>query len=96
MLLLCLHKDFSIFACSQAFIGMNSLDTCLEILKILPSQFDLNRCICNLDSEGTEVTKEQAQVSLDAVIQASQEEIEKKLDNVFTNIENKVLLHFLC
>ena len=70
---------------------MNSLDTCLEILKILPSQFDLNQCVCNLDSEGTEVTKEQAQVSLEAVIQASQEEIEKKLENVFTNIENKVL-----
>ncbi|XP_065898869.1 protein unc-13 homolog D-like isoform X2 [Dysidea avara] len=76
----------------QAFVSMNSLDTCLEILKILPSQFDLNQCVCNLDSEGTEVTKEQAQVSLEAVIQASQEEIEKKLENVFTNIENKIRL----
>ena len=76
----------------QAFISMNSLDTCLEILKILPSQFELKQCICNLNSEGAEVTEEQAQVSLDAVIQASQEEIEKKLENVFTNIENKVAI----
>ena len=69
---------------------MNSYDTCLEVLKILPVQFNLNRCVCNLDTEGTEVTQEQAQESLDAVIQASQEDIEKKLENMFKNIETKV------
>ena len=76
---------------------MNSLDTCLEILKILPTQFDLNRCICNLGMEGTEVTQEQAQESLDAVIQASQEDIEKKLETMFAILEAKVqLLDFDC
>ena len=69
---------------------MNSLDTCLEILKILPAQFDLNRCICNLGMEGTEVTQEQAQESLDAVIQASKEDTEKKLEMMFDKLEDKV------
>ena len=69
---------------------MNSLDTCLEILKILPTQFDLNRCICNLGMEGTEVTQEQAQESLDAVIQASKDDIEKKIETMFANLEAKV------
>ena len=69
---------------------MNSLDTCFEILKILPTQFELNRCICNLDVEGTEVTQEQAQESLDAVIQASQDDIEKKMETMLANLEAKV------
>lgn len=71
---------------------MNSLDTCLKILKTLPTQFDLNRCICNLDMEGTEVTQSQAQESLDAVIQASQEDIEKRLENIFAILEAKVCI----
>lgn len=40
--------------------------------------------------EGTEVTQEQAQESLDAVIQASKDDIEKKLETMFTNLEIKV------
>lgn len=78
----------------QIYLSMNSLDTCLEILKILPTQFDLNRCVCNLDMEGTEVTQEQAQESLDAVILASQEEIEKKIDTMFAKLEARVCKMF--
>ena len=79
---------------------MNNFDTCLEVLKILPSKFNLDQCVCCLDTEGTEVTQEQAQESLDAVIQVSQEDIEKKLEVLFKNIETKVnldsaLIHFI-
>ena len=77
-------------------MGMNSFDTCLEVLKILPTQFNLNQCVCNLDTEGTEVTQEQAQESLDTVIQVSQEDIEKKLENLFKNIETKVQCGGIC
>ncbi|XP_065898872.1 protein unc-13 homolog D-like isoform X2 [Dysidea avara] len=84
----------NIFSCCavnpEIFMGMNSFDTCLEVLKILPTQFNLNQCVCNLDTEGTEVTQEQAQESLDTVIQVSQEDIEKKLENLFKNIETKL------
>ena len=89
------HLLFELSSCSiflQVYFSMNSLDTCLEILKILPTQFDLNRCICNLGMEGTEVTQEQAQESLDAVIQASKEDTEKKLETMFDYLEGKVKL----
>jgi len=81
-------------------MGMNSFDTCLEVLKILPTQFNLDQCVCCLDTEGTEVTQEQAQESLDTVIEVSQEDIEKKLETLFKNIEVKVhfdsaLIHFI-
>ena len=42
--------------------------------------------------EGTEVTQEQAQESLDAVIQASKEDTEKKLETMFDYLEGKVKL----
>ena len=42
--------------------------------------------------EGTEVTQEQAQESLDAVIQASNDDIEKKMEAMFAKLEAKVQL----
>jgi len=77
-------------------MGMNSFDTCLEVLKILPSKFNLNRCVCNLDTEGSEITQEQAQESFDTVIQVSQEDIEKKLETMFKKIEDQVCCDSVC